>query len=224
MAKTKSYSVYFAGELFDIKHLAGNAAMKQAIELFSGGKYNCLTPQDFQQSGVSPKSIRDTDILNLLLSDFAVFNFDGAELDSGTVVEFMFAKFADIPAVVLRSDFRAGGDGLGAPESFAWNLMAAYYPRCVNVILNSGEIYARCLHGGGGTRARKGVCGSDSVRAATETIGYAASKVVDALDRLARQKPILAGKTKAEVHAWLAKMPDLSPEIRRALARGLSKK
>lgn len=223
MAKTKSYSVYFAGELFDIKHLAGNAAMKQAIELFSDGKYKCLIPQDFTQAGVSPKTIRDTDILNLLSSDFAVFNFDGAELDSGTVVEFMFAKFADIPAVVLRSDFRAGGDGLGAPDSFAWNLMAAYYPRCANVILNSGEIYARYLRGGG-AKAQKDACGSDSVRAAAETIGYAASKVVDALDSLARQKPILSGRTKAEVYAWLAKMPDLSPEIRRVLARRLSKK
>ncbi len=222
MAKTKSYSVYFAGELFDIKHLAGNAAMKQAIELFSDGKYKCLIPQDFPQTDVSPKSIRDTDILNLLSSDFAVFNFDGAELDSGTVVEFMFAKFADIPAVVLRSDFRAGGDGFGAPDSVAWNLMAAYYPRCVNVVLNSGEIYARSLRGG--AKAQKDAECSDSVRAAAETIGYAASKVVDALDQVAGQKPILSGRTKAEVYAWLAKMPDLSPEIRRVLSRRLSKK
>jgi len=42
----------------------------------------------------------------LLNCDLALFNFDGPELDLGTVVEFLFAKFADIPALILRMDFR----------------------------------------------------------------------------------------------------------------------
>ena len=214
--------IYFAGGLFDHKELAGNALLAAAIGELSDGKYECILPQNFESRGKHPKDVRNADIDALLSCDVALFNYDGTELDSGTVVEFMFAKFADIPAVVLRSDFRAGGDGFGAPDSVAWNLMAAYYPRCVNVVLNSGEIYARSLRGG--AKAQKDAECSDSVRAAAETIGYAASKVVDALDQVAGQKPILSGRTKAEVYAWLAKMPDLSPEIRRVLSRRLSKK
>jgi hypothetical protein len=35
-----------------------------------------------------------------------LFLYNGTELDSGTVVEFMFSKFADIPSVIVRTDFR----------------------------------------------------------------------------------------------------------------------
>ena len=72
-------------------------------------------------------------------SEVAVFAFDGTELDSGTVVEFMFAKFLDIPAVVYRTDFR-GGSGEEATEAGdsvnRWNLMVSYYPRTKIVYLN----------------------------------------------------------------------------------------
>jgi hypothetical protein len=40
------------------------------------------------------------------------------------VVEFMLAKFADIPSVLLRTDIRAGGDYRDEP----WNLMTSYFP------------------------------------------------------------------------------------------------
>ena len=46
--------------------------------------------------------------MGLMRSDVAMFAFDGIELDSGTVVEFMAAKMLDIPSVVYRSDFRGG--------------------------------------------------------------------------------------------------------------------
>lgn len=67
----------------------------------------------------------------------ALFNFDGAELDSGTVVEFVIAKFADIPAVLLRTDFRRGGDSHRDP----WNLMVSDWPRTEKVIIHSMELY-----------------------------------------------------------------------------------
>ena len=106
----KSYTVYFAGELFSSKHLVGNAYLAEAVHERSHGRYLCRLPQDFELRGHHPHFIRDKDIRSLLECDLALFNFDGPELDSGTVVEFMFAKFADIPCVVLRSDFRAAGD------------------------------------------------------------------------------------------------------------------
>ena len=54
-------------------------------------------------------------------------------LDSGTVVEFVYAKLLDIPAVILRTDFRGGGDQ--DTDGDAWNLMVSFYPRTRNVTL-----------------------------------------------------------------------------------------
>ena len=124
----KSYSVYFGGELFDIKHLLGNAYMAEAIYEKSHGKFLCHLPQDFELRGLNPHVIRDQDIIALFEADLAIFNFDGTELDSGTVVEFMLAKFADIPTVILRTDLRAAGDQ-GSARHDPWNLMASFYPR-----------------------------------------------------------------------------------------------
>ena len=107
------FSVYFAGELFTYKDLAGNAMLAEAIYARSGGGFRCALPQNFEQRKSRPKGIRDEDILSLLECDLALFNYDGQELDSGTVVEFMFAKFADIPALVVRSDFRGIRGGRG---------------------------------------------------------------------------------------------------------------
>lgn len=97
--------IYFAGGLFDHKELAGNALLAEAIVEASGGKYECILPQNFESRGKHPKDIRNADIDALLSCDAALFNYDGTELDSGTVVEYMFAKFADKPAVLLRTDF-----------------------------------------------------------------------------------------------------------------------
>jgi len=64
----------------------------------------------------------------------ALFNFDGTELDSGTVVEFMLAKFLDLPSVILRTDFREGGD---QKDGDNWNLMCSFYPRTQAVKVNA---------------------------------------------------------------------------------------
>ena len=120
--------IYFAGGLFDHKELAGNALLAAAIVELSDGKYECILPQNFESRGKHPKDVRNADIDALLSCDAALFNYDGTELDSGTVVEYMFAKFADKPAVLLRTDFRGGG---------------SFYPRTRTLILNAGEIYAK---------------------------------------------------------------------------------
>lgn len=61
--------------------------------------------------GASIKTIdiRNRDIKAVMEADLVFFNFDGTDLDSGTVVEFMIAKMLDIPAVLLRTDCRNGG-------------------------------------------------------------------------------------------------------------------
>src|SRR5262252_1646273 len=91
MKKTKrNFSVFFAGELFSLKHLAGNASLAEAIYEQSHGRFRCVLPQDFSAlRGRSSRTIRDHSLRTLAGCDLALFNFDGADLDSGTVVEFM---------------------------------------------------------------------------------------------------------------------------------------
>ncbi|MCA9983867.1 MAG: nucleoside 2-deoxyribosyltransferase [Anaerolineales bacterium] len=126
-------SIYFAGDLFDHKHLIGNTILADYIERLSDGRYQCYVPQDFEQPTHRGVDIRNVDLKAVMSCDFGLFNFDGADLDSGTVVEFMMAKFLDIPSVILRSDFRSSGDG----ERGNWNLMADYYSRTEVVEVHS---------------------------------------------------------------------------------------
>ena len=133
------YTIYFAGELFDHKHLIGNALLASHIERLSGGRYRCILPQDLEQTGSRAVDIRNQDLIGVATCDLALFNFDGSDLDSGTVVEFVYAKLLDIPAVILRTDFRGGGDQ--DTDGDAWNLMASFYPRTRNVSLNSMAWY-----------------------------------------------------------------------------------
>ena len=105
-----TYSIYFGGELFSTKHLLGNVALADAIRRRSGGRFQSLLPQVLEQRDTTAQAIRDQDIRALLACDLGIFHYDGPELDAGTVVEFMFAKFADIPSVLLRTDFRGSGE------------------------------------------------------------------------------------------------------------------
>jgi len=134
----ETYDIYFAGSLFNIRELTGNVLLSKSIDEYSGGRYRCILPQDLEQRKKTAKSIRDQDIKAVLEADFILANYDGTELDSGTVVEFMVAKFADIPAVLLRTDFRSGGD---AKDGDPWNLMSSFYPRTIPLVINGMSYY-----------------------------------------------------------------------------------
>lgn len=133
-----TYSVYFAGELFDHKHLVGNLLLAQAIERAAENRYRCLLPQVWEANmDTRDVAVRNKDISMLMRSDVALFNFDGTDIDSGTVVEFMLAKMLDIPSVLLRTDCRQGGDMNGGN----WNLMLEGYPRTYVVKVNAIHEY-----------------------------------------------------------------------------------
>jgi hypothetical protein len=208
-APKKSHPVYFAGELFSAKHLVGNAYLAEAIHEKSHGRYLCRLPQDFELRGSHPQLIRDKDIRCLLECDLAVFNFDGPELDSGTVVEFMFAKFADIPCVILRSDFRAAGDqGAGFDP---WNLMVSFYPRSVSVPLHALALYKKAY-----ATARRAkhddvtrLAGQHSSATAQTMCEHIAAAVVRGLDKASRLEPAMPKHLREEVYQWLALMPGL---------------
>ena len=122
----ETFSIYFAGDLFNHKDLIGNLLLSDAIEKNSSGRYICVVPQHLEQSTDRSIDIRNNDLSEIVKADLILLNFDGTELDSGTVIEFLFAKALDIPAVILRSDFRAAGD---QERGDPWNLMCSGYPR-----------------------------------------------------------------------------------------------
>jgi nucleoside 2-deoxyribosyltransferase len=186
------FLVYFAGELFSSKHLMGNAALASAIVKASNGKFDCVLPQTLEEREATAHAIRDKDILTLIGCDVALFNFDGTELDSGTVAEFMLAKFADIPSLLLRTDFRRGGDQ-GEDQ---WNLMLSFYPRTRTLAANSMQIYKNAL-----------ATGATPVEAAYELVDRIAVAAVKELEKLIRLPPALPNKLAEPVFQWLSTMP-----------------
>ncbi len=143
----RPFTIYFAGGLFTHKELIGNAILAHYIQKVSCGRYRCILPQDLEQTVNRASHVRNQDLLQVMQRDLAIFNFDGPELDSGTVVEFVFAKMLDIPSVVLRTDFRGGGDGF--KDGDPWNLMCSSYPRTQVLLVHAMAEYQTALHQGG---------------------------------------------------------------------------
>lgn len=203
--KSRSTTVYFASELYGLKHLIGNAYLAEAVYEKSHGRYLCALPQDLEPSGVRPHPIRDQGIRTLIACDIALFIFDGAEIESATAIEFMFAKFADIPAVILRSDLRVGGDG-----SDPWTLMASYYPRTVNIILDSLASYKAIMK----RRHRHmdeiiRLAGQHSSADAQRMCDEVAGACVRAFDRVREIEPVMPKHLREEIYNWLPLMPGL---------------
>ena len=139
MAKSP-ITIYWAGALFNLKELIGNLMFAKAIESMSDGRYAVRLPQDVQTPpSAAAVDIRNADLKELIQCDAVVANFDGAELDSGTVVEFCIAKALDMPTVLLRTDFRNVGDANGIP----WNLMCTGWPRTEILWINALADYHR---------------------------------------------------------------------------------
>ena len=204
-----TYSVYFGGELFSTKHLLGNVALADAIRRRSGGRFQPLLPQVLEQRDTTAQAIRDQDIRALLACDLGIFHYDGPELDAGTVVEFMFAKFADIPSVLLRTDFRGSGEISISGEP--WNLMTSFYPRTVSVVLDAMVMFQRHLERP--TPLFPGVPpvldGNEppGLVAAQRMVDQTADAVVAAMDRLLTMPPVLQPELREPVYEWLASMP-----------------
>ena len=177
MREKNEYTVYLAGELFDVKHLAGNALIAEALAAVSSGRYAPVLPQDLELPSLDAKAIRDTDYKSLLDCDAAVFQFDGTDLDSGTVAEFMAAKFADIPSVLLRTDLRRSGDRNVRP----WNLMCDSFPRTEALVIDAMELYSM-------EREKGGSSALDSVRSISRAI---ATRLAQSLDVAMDQSPVL---------------------------------
>ena len=172
--KIMERKIYFAGDLFDHKDITGNLLLAEKIGQVSNGAYKVVLPQDSESNDLrTVNEIRDRDLELLFSCDCIVANFDGNELDSGTVVEFCFSKMLDMPAVLLRSDFRVRGDNGSDP----WNLMCSGYPRSKVLIISAMEQYHRM-------RKKNGNPAEIAAAMHHET----ASMIVDALDTVFREK------------------------------------
>ena len=221
-----TFTVYFAGDLFDHKHLAGNAILAEAIDRRSAGRYACVVPQDLEQATARMVDIRNQDLKQVMACDLALFNFDGTDLDSGTVVEFMMAKMLDIPSVLLRSDFRASGDQ--EREGDDWNLMCSFYPRSKKVQFNAMAWYQEArkadgMDGPGGPQGAMKADGPGGLRDAWKAdgtggqqdawkdrlYGRIADSVIEALDWV-RTEPCAFGDDEARartVYEWATRFP-----------------
>ena len=166
MSRTKK--VYWAGDLFDLKDLIGNRMLADAFDRQAAGRWQAVLPQESSANAARSDSIRDNDLEMLFTSDGLVANFDGTDLDSGTVAEFCFAKFLDLPTVLLRTDFRNNNDTATCPDP--WNLMCSGFPRTEGVLYNAMAESPR-----------------HSFAAMTDSL---AAQIVQALDRCAAMPPV----------------------------------
>ena len=189
------YTIYFAGQLFDHKHLAGNALLASHIDNDSQGRYQCILPQDLEQRGIGPMGIRDQDLRAVMECDLALFNFDGSEIPPGAVVEYMYAKMLDIPSVILRTDFRGGGDQ--DAEGDPWNLMASFYPRTRILHLDGMQWYQEALAQGG-----------DATEVSARYERRIAAEVIELLDEVRGDEAIMEGDRKGaeSTYRWALRL------------------
>ena len=190
------FTLYFGGSLFNHKELTGNALLAQYIEKCSGSRYRCCLPQNVEQHTTTARDIRNQDIIQLMQCDLGLFNFDGTELDAGTVAEFMLAKFLDMPAVILRSDFRTCGEKeIGGQD---WNFMCSFYPRTRVVQFNAITAYQEAL------------AQSQTLDEAVD-IYYTriARQVVEEMDSVKKEQPLLKGDQKRleTLYQWALTFP-----------------
>lgn len=186
-------TVYFAGDLWTHKDLMGNALLACGIDAASGGRYECLLPQDLEEPINRSVDIRNFDLKHVMTCDLAIFNFDGANLDAGTVVEFIYAKMIDIPCVILRTDFRAAGEG--GEDQDPWNLMAVGWPRTKVLKLHGMAEYQM---------ARR----SQLLATISELYRKMAELVVQALDVVRDEAPLVASRRLMEqVYSWAVLCP-----------------
>jgi nucleoside 2-deoxyribosyltransferase len=186
------YTIYFAGGLFTQHDIATNVFIKESVWRQSNGKYELILPQSKELRHLDSSDVaaylRNADLLQVVLADMLLARFDGPDLDTGTVVEFMVAKMLGKPVVVLRSDTRhLSGKGLDDP----YNLMVKSWPRTVEIYIDSLMDYVRTI-----AKVRQAMIDSNSPQTTLESelnivrkaIDDLAFKVIDALESVLDMK------------------------------------
>jgi len=129
-------------ECFTQHELGTNILIKEAVWRLSNGKSQLILPQSVEVKKFEAAYLRNVNLLDVMRADIMMTRFDGPELDSGTVVEFVMAKSLGKPTVILRCDYRhLSGTGIDEP----YNLMARNWPRTVEVHIDSIVSYVGLL-------------------------------------------------------------------------------
>jgi len=204
----ESIRVYFAGDLFTHKDLIGNEILSLYIEKRSHGRYVCILPQNLEQATPIALQIRNQDLSRVVECDVALFNFDGADVESGTVAEFIYAKSLDTPSVILRTDFRSAGNDLR--DGDRWNLMLSGYPRTRVVYRHAMMAYQEAYR-----RASESGRNEDLLHGVIEHLYSAlADDVIEALDDLLREPFPVEEATLRERIRWALTFPGGGLEAR----------
>jgi hypothetical protein len=204
-----SHPVYFAGERAGFARLLGHAGLAEAIYEKSHGKYLCRLPQDFALRGRHPRLVRDHHLKTLLECDAALFCLDDSRPEEITAAEFMVAKFADLPAVVLHDTLAGPGRGYRVPGR-----PTDYYPRTATLSLDSLHTYRVLQHRRArGRRATLDevvrLAGQHASATAAVLCDQVATAVVRALDKVIAEEPAMPRHLREAIYNWLPLMPRL---------------
>ena len=117
-------NLYLAGPLFTQAERSWNFRL---AALLSGAGHSVFLPQAEVQAieTLDAETIFRVDVDGVRSSDAVVAILDGADPDSGTSFECGLAFALGLPIVVVRTDFRAGGDALPGQKLATINLMLA---------------------------------------------------------------------------------------------------
>lgn len=114
--------LYLAGPLFTQAERDWNARLADRVR-WAG--HSVFLPQTEVQaiSTLDAETIFRVDVDGVRAADAVVAVLDGADPDSGTSFEVGLAFALGIPVVLVRTDFRAGGDALPGQRLATVNLM-----------------------------------------------------------------------------------------------------
>ncbi len=114
--------IYLAGPLFTQAERAWNLGL---ADLPRRAGYSVFLPQTEVEAiaNLDAATIFRVDLDGARSADVVVAVVDGADADSGTSFEVGLAYALGIPIVLVRSDFRSGGDALPGQKLDSVNLM-----------------------------------------------------------------------------------------------------
>jgi nucleoside 2-deoxyribosyltransferase len=174
---SESYRAYLAGGLFTQHDLATNVSMKEAVWRLSNGRFDLVLPQSRELRQLDRPDLaaylRNVDLHQVVQADILIARFDGPELDTGTVVEFILAKMLGKPSVIVRTDSRhLTSHALDDP----YNIMVKNWPRTIEVYIDSLMDYVQMF-----AEARETFLGNESERLVLEAELATIRRGIDAM-------------------------------------------
>lgn len=151
--------IYLAGPLFTQAERAWNAEL--AARLSAAG-HEIFLPQEAigGLEHLEADAIFRLDVGGVRSAEAVVAILDGADPDSGTCFECGLAFGLGIPVIAVRTDFRAGGDGLPGQKLSTINLMLSQSASAVVYLpapaLGITEVAAAVLDALAGVSSRPG--------------------------------------------------------------------